>query len=208
MAQPLPTPLQRFRENHRECRGVAAARQHSRTFSTSGKGLKSWALILSPTLRAVANVPWHVRKIPGGDLFAGWKPDVRFSLYVFDKLAECRDAMRLANDVGVQAPVREHVEVVDVVRIGHADDWPVNGVYQIRLIIIEIVAIGDKAEFLKECRRVRGAADRRRQPRFGRLADRLLIRIEGGAGGGALLLGAGRVKGQEVVRAPVGGHRS
>src|ERR1700732_4400496 len=51
MAQPLPTPLQRFRENHRECRGVAAARQHSRTFSTSGKGLKSWALILSPTLR-------------------------------------------------------------------------------------------------------------------------------------------------------------
>src|SRR6202022_185893 len=187
MAQPLPTPLQRFRENHRECRGVAAARQHSRTFSTSGKGLKSWALILSPTLRAVANVPWHLRKIPGGDLFAGWKPDVRFSLYVFDKLAECRDAMRLANDVGVQAdvhdasgrgafggelieaelehvdavagrqaPAREHVEVVDVVRIGHADDWPVNGVYQIRLIIIEIVAIGDKAEFLKECRRVRG----------------------------------------------------
>src|ERR1700737_2263204 len=205
MAQPLPTPLQRFRENHRECRGVAAARQHSRTFSTSGKGLKSWALILSPTLRAVANVPWHLRKIPGGDLFAGWKPDIRFSLDVFDKLAERRDAMRLANDVGAQAdvhdasgrgafggrqaPAREHVEVVDVVRIGHADDWPVNGVYQIRLIIIEIVAIGDKAEFLKECRRVRGAADRRRQPRFGRLADRLLIRIEGGAGGGALLLG-------------------
>ena len=29
---------------------MAAARQHSRTFSTSGKGLKSWALILSPTL--------------------------------------------------------------------------------------------------------------------------------------------------------------
>src|SRR3984893_19160479 len=52
MAQPLPTPLQRFRENHHECRGVSAARQHSRTFSTSGKGLKSWALILSPTLRA------------------------------------------------------------------------------------------------------------------------------------------------------------
>jgi Ca2+:H+ antiporter len=32
---------------------VAAARQHSRTFSTSGKGLKSWALILSPTLTAI-----------------------------------------------------------------------------------------------------------------------------------------------------------
>jgi hypothetical protein len=50
----------------------------------------------------VANVPWHLRKIPGGDLLAGRKPDVRFSLDVIDKLAERRDAMRLANDVGVQ----------------------------------------------------------------------------------------------------------
>src|SRR6516162_3076804 len=49
MAQPLPTPLERFRENHRECRGVAAARQYSRTFSASGKSLNLWALILSPT---------------------------------------------------------------------------------------------------------------------------------------------------------------
>src|SRR6516164_4372251 len=55
MAQPLPTPLERFRENHRECRGVAAARQYSRTFSASGKSLNLWALILSPTLSPLAS---------------------------------------------------------------------------------------------------------------------------------------------------------
>src|SRR6516162_3271627 len=50
MAQSVPTTLEGFRENHCECRSVAAARQHSRTFSASGKGLNLRALILSPTL--------------------------------------------------------------------------------------------------------------------------------------------------------------
>ena len=34
------------------------------------------------------------REIPGGDLFAGWKPDLRYSFDVFDELAEGRDPVR------------------------------------------------------------------------------------------------------------------
>src|ERR1700726_1006799 len=47
----MPTALQGFRENNRERRGVGPPCQHSRAFSASGKGLKRWPLILSPTLR-------------------------------------------------------------------------------------------------------------------------------------------------------------
>src|ERR1700726_2409309 len=49
----MPTALQGFRENNRERRGVGPPCQHSRAFSASGKGLKRWPLILSPTLRSV-----------------------------------------------------------------------------------------------------------------------------------------------------------
>src|ERR1700738_1762838 len=48
----MPTALQGFRENNRERRGVGPPCQHSRAFSASGKGLKRWPLILSPTLRS------------------------------------------------------------------------------------------------------------------------------------------------------------
>src|ERR1700730_17591829 len=48
----MPTALQGFRENDRERRGVGPPCQHSRAFSASGKGLKRWPLILSPTLRS------------------------------------------------------------------------------------------------------------------------------------------------------------
>src|SRR3984893_16495418 len=47
----MPTALQGFRENNRERRGVGPPCQHSRAFSASGKGLKRWPLILSPTVR-------------------------------------------------------------------------------------------------------------------------------------------------------------
>src|ERR1700719_3382019 len=50
----MPTALQGFRENNRERRGVGPPCQHSRAFSASGKGLKRWPLILSPTLRSAA----------------------------------------------------------------------------------------------------------------------------------------------------------
>src|ERR1700731_1126266 len=50
----MPTALQGFRENNRERRGVGPPCQHSRAFSASGKGLKRWPLILSPTLRRKA----------------------------------------------------------------------------------------------------------------------------------------------------------
>src|ERR1700720_2183770 len=50
----MPTALQGFRENNRERRGVGPPCQHSRAFSASGKGLKRWPLILSPTLRKIA----------------------------------------------------------------------------------------------------------------------------------------------------------
>src|SRR6202165_5287431 len=48
----MPTALQGFRENNRERRGVGPPCQHSRAFSASGKGLKRWPFILSPTLRS------------------------------------------------------------------------------------------------------------------------------------------------------------
>ena len=62
---------------------------------------------------------------------------------------------------GRRAAAREHVEVVDVVGVRHADDRPVDGVDQIGLVVVEVVAIGDEAELLEERRRVQRAADRR-----------------------------------------------
>ena len=83
---------------------------------------------------------------------------------------------------GGEAAAREHVEVVDVVRVRHADDRTVDGVDQVGLVVVEIIAVGDEAELLQERRRVHGAADRRRQPRLRRLADHLLVFIERACG--------------------------
>src|SRR6516165_9039853 len=137
-------------------------------------------------------MPRGFYEVPSGYLLASRKPDFRLALDVFDELAKRCDAVRLADDMRMQADVhdtprrsafsvelietqfehidaiaggeataRKHVEVIDVVRVRHADDWAVTGADQIRLIIVEVVAIGDQAEFLEEYRRVQRASDRR-----------------------------------------------
>src|SRR5215203_3974157 len=46
-------------------------------------------------------------KIPGGDLFASWKPDLRLAFDIFDELSERRDPMGLADDVRMQAHIHD-----------------------------------------------------------------------------------------------------
>ena len=108
---------------------------------------------------------------------------------------------------GGKAAAREHVEVVDVVRIGHADDRTMNGVDQVRLVVVEIVAVGDNARLLEQRRRMRRAADCRRQPGLGRPADHLLIFVERAADHRALLIGLVRVRGEQIVLRPVVRHQ-
>src|ERR1700737_3572906 len=150
-----------------------SASWRSATASMAGSGF----LVLGPT----AHMTRSFAQIPRGDLFASRKPDVRLCFDIGHELAQRRDPVGLADDIGVQTDVhdaparrslrvelieaelehvdavaggqaaaREHVEVVDVVGIGHTDDRSMNGVDEIGLIVVEIVAIGDQTELLEE----------------------------------------------------------
>ena len=88
--------------------------------------------------------------------------DVRMQTDIHDTAADCAFAVKLIEAelehvdavAGGEPAAGEHVEVVDVVGIRHTHDRAVDGIDQIRLIVVEIIAIGDDAEFLKERRRV------------------------------------------------------
>ncbi len=81
------------------------------------------------------------------------------------------------------------------------------GVNQIRLVVVQVVAVGDQSELFEIRRCVNGTADRRREPGLGRPADDFLVSVESASNHRALFLGLVGVKGEQVVLRPVVRHQ-